>query len=108
MLLNVVANWMIASDDPSDVVPLGAEFQLRATYHDNTGQEFTAGTAQLHVRTSRFDLTRVRQGKDNSTLIVSMKKPGDTVLKVWADGLKKTADYIKLHVKQTVTPSVVS
>ncbi|KAI4468828.1 nuclear pore membrane glycoprotein [Holotrichia oblita] len=106
MLLNVVANWMIRSDVPSDVIPLGAEFQLRATYHDSTGVEFTAGTSQLHVRTSRFDLTRVKQGKDNSTLILSMKKPGDTVLKVWADGLKKTADYIKLHVKQTVAPSV--
>lgn len=108
MVLNVVANWMIQADVPSDVLPLGTEFKLRATYHDNTGHEFTAGTAQLHVRTSRFDLTRVKQGKNNSTIIVSIRKPGDTVLKVWADGIRKTADYIKLHVKQTVTPLVVS
>ncbi|GJQ66575.1 hypothetical protein Trydic_g4553 [Trypoxylus dichotomus] len=106
MILNVMANWMIRSDFPTDVVPLGAEFELRATYHDDTGHEFTAGTAQLHVRTSRFDLTKVKQGKNNSTLIISVKKPGDTVLKVWADGVKKTADYIKLHVGQIVTPTV--
>ncbi|KRT81282.1 hypothetical protein AMK59_6258, partial [Oryctes borbonicus] len=106
MILNVEAKWMIRSDFPTDVVPLGAEFELRATYHDDTGHEFTAGTAQLHVRTSRFDLTKVKQGRNNSTLLVSIKKPGDTVLKVWADGVKKTADYIKIHVGQIVTPTV--
>lgn len=106
MLVSPVTNWLIQSDGPSDVIPLGVEFELHATYHDNTGHQFTSGTAQLHVRTSRFDLARVKLGRDNSTLTVSIKKPGDTVLKVWADGVRKTADYVKLHVKQTVTPTI--
>lgn len=108
MMLNVLSNWRIRSNQPVAVVPLGTEFQLLATYHDNLGNKFTAGSAQLKVRSSRLDLVRIKQGEDNSSLIISTKRAGQTVLKVWADGVQKTADYVKLNVQQSIVPFVVS
>lgn len=29
------------------------------------------------------------------------------MLKVWADGIQKTADYVKVHVEQSVKPILV-
>lgn len=108
MLLNVVSNWQVLSDQPVISIPLGTEFQLKATFHDNVGNVFTTSTTVLKVRSSRMDLVRIKPGVDNSTLTVSTKKPGVTVLKVWADEILKTADYVKLNVQQSALPTVVS
>lgn len=108
MLLNVITDWQVLSDQPIVTIPLGTEFQLKATFHDNIGNIFTStSTAMLKIRTSRMDLVRIRPGVDNTTLIVSTKKSGFTVLKVWADEISKTADYVKLNVQQATVPVVV-
>lgn len=108
MILSVVSNWLVQSAAQVTSVPLGTEFELRATYHDNTGNIFTAASAALKVRNNRMDLAWVKQGADNNSLIVLTKKPGNTVLKVWADGTQKTVDYVKLNVRQAIVPVVVS
>lgn len=107
MLLNVIANWKVEVPPQLETLPLGTEFQLHVTYHDNTGAQFTAGTAELGIRSSRFDLAKIRAGVDNSTVFVALKKPGSTMIKVWADGYHKTADYVKLRVGPSLTPSVI-
>lgn len=108
MLLSVISNWQVMSDQPVISIPLGTEFQLKATFHDNVGNIFTTSTTVLKIRSSRMDLVRIKPGTDNSSLIVSTKKPGLTVLKVWADEIQKTADYVKLNVQQSALPAVVS
>lgn len=108
MMLNVVSPWHVQSAEAVTAIPLGTEFTLHATYYDNVGNVFSAGSNRLKLRTSRFDLIAVKQGADNNTLIVSTKKAGYTVMKVWADGIQKTADYVKLNVQQLVVPVVVS
>lgn len=108
MLLNVVADWQVLSDQPILGIPLGTEFQLKATFHDNVGNLFTStSTAVLKVRSSRLDLVRIKPGMDNTTLIVSARREGSTVIKVWADEVPKTADYLKLNVQQSTLPIVV-
>lgn len=108
MVVNVFANWRVSEPSPINIVPLGTEFELRATYHDNTGAQFIAGNKGLKLRSNRFELIRVRPGLDNSSVLISLKKPGYTLLKIWADGYQKTVEYIKLHVGQIFSPVVVS
>lgn len=104
-----MADWQVLSDQAVVSIPLGTEFQLKATFHDNVGNIFTStSTAMLKVRSSRMDLIRIKHGTDNTSLIISTKKEGSTVLKVWADELSKTADYIKLNCQQSAIPIVVS
>lgn len=108
MLMRINSKWQVPPPGPVMVIPLGAEFELRASYHDNTGVAFTAGTTELKLRTSRFDLVKVKLGSDNSSVTVSTKKPGTTIIKIWADGIRKTADYVKLHVEQVIEPQVAT
>lgn len=108
MLLSAVSNWQIQPEEPVITLPTGTEFELRATYHDNIGNVFTTSNAPLKTRSSRLDLVRVRPGTENSSVIISTRKPGYTVLKVWAEGIQKTADYVKLNVQHSTMPTVVS
>lgn len=109
MLLNVLSDWQVLSEHSVISVPLGTEFQLKATFHDNIGNSFTStSTSVLKVRSSRMDLVRIRPGVDNTTLVVATKKAGFAVLKVWSDDVAKTVDYVKLNVQQSATPVVVS
>lgn len=86
MNLNVLANWRIHSDSPLRTLPLGTEFQLRATYHDNLGNKFHAGPKELKVRPSRCDLVKVVESSDDASVWIYTKKPGNTMLKGWAEG----------------------
>ncbi|CAH1116509.1 unnamed protein product [Phaedon cochleariae] len=104
MSLNVLANWRIHSDSPLRTVPLGTEFQVKATFHDNMGNMFQAGPKDLKVRTSRCDLIKLTDSTEDATIWIQTKKPGNTMLKAWADGISKTADYIKINVEQSVRP----
>ncbi|XP_018577251.1 nuclear pore membrane glycoprotein 210 [Anoplophora glabripennis] len=106
MNLNVLANWRIHSDSPMRNIPLGTEFQLRATFHDNLGNKFQAGPKELKVRPSRCDLLKVVESSDNASVWIYTKKPGNTMLKGWAEGIQKTADYVKINVEQAVRPQL--
>lgn len=111
MMLNVVSNWIVTSKHPNEVmniVPLGTEFKLVTSFHDNTGREFTAGAVLIKIRSSRFDLVKVRHGNDNTTFSLSIRRPGHTVIKAWSDSSQKAADYVKVHAEQTIIPIVVS
>ncbi|KAJ8968307.1 hypothetical protein NQ314_002368 [Rhamnusium bicolor] len=104
MNINVIANWRIHSDSPLRTIPLGTEFQLRATFHDSQGNKFHAGPTDLKVRTSRCDLLKVVESPANASVWIYTKKPGNTMVKAWADGIQKTADYVKINVEQSVRP----
>ncbi|ERL89556.1 hypothetical protein D910_06921, partial [Dendroctonus ponderosae] len=104
MSLNIQAHWRISFNNPIAIVPLGTDFLLVASYHDNIGNVFHAGPTDLKVRTSRCDLIKIISFPENGTLWVSTKKEGHTMLKVWADGIQKTSDYVKIHVEQSVKP----
>ncbi|XP_076259039.1 nucleoporin 210 [Rhynchophorus ferrugineus] len=104
MALNVQASWRINFNNPITFVPLGTEFQLIAVYYDNIGNKFNAGPTELKFRTSRCDLLKVTSFSENGTLLVGTKKKGHTMIKVWADGIQKTATYMKIHVEQSVRP----
>lgn len=64
----------------------GSEFQLKATFHDNIGNEFHAGPKDLKVKTSRCDLVKVSEGNEDATIWVYTKKAGTTMVKAWAEG----------------------
>ncbi|XP_066245926.1 nuclear pore membrane glycoprotein 210 [Euwallacea similis] len=104
MSLTIQAYWRISFNNPLRNVPLGTDFLLVAGYHDNVGNVFHAGPTSLKVRTSRSDLIKVQSFSENGTIWISTKKEGHTMLKVWADGIQKTTDYIKIHVEQSVKP----
>ncbi|KAJ8960331.1 hypothetical protein NQ318_004065 [Aromia moschata] len=61
MSLNVIANWRIHSDTPLRTIPLGTEFVLKASFHDNVGNKFHAGPQSLKVKTSRCDLIKMEE-----------------------------------------------
>lgn len=107
MMLNVQTVWRIHSDEPVHVLPVGVEFEVKTTYHDSTGEEFLSGVVDLKMRSSRFDLVRVKNEQENTSMIFSARKPGNTVMKVWAEKDHRTADYIKMHIGQTIVPFVV-
>lgn len=108
MMLNLVTTFRISSKSPQVKLSQGTKFDLKVSYHDNTGTEFTSGSAELRLRSTRFDLAHFQLRNDNISIVVSNKKSGATILKVWADGHHKTADYVKLSVKQTIDPVPVS
>lgn len=99
---------MVVAPTPVNVIPLGTEFELRVSYHDDTGAEFIAGSTELRLRATRADLASIRPGVENSSFFVSTRKSGSAVIKVWTDCLHKTSDYIKLHINNVVTPVQVS
>ncbi|KAJ8985936.1 hypothetical protein NQ317_010693 [Molorchus minor] len=103
MNLNVIANWRIHSDSPLRAVPLGTEFILKASFHDDLGNKFHAGPTELMVKTSRCDLIKVEDIGDASVKVYT-KKPGNTMLKAWAEGIEKTTDYVRINVEQAVRP----
>ncbi|XP_050315586.1 nuclear pore membrane glycoprotein 210 [Anthonomus grandis grandis] len=104
MSLNIHAAWRISFNHPIATLPLGTDFMLVASYHDNVGNRFHAGPTDLKVRTSRCDLIKVTSFPENGTIWISTRKEGHTMLKVWADGIQKTTDYVKVHVEQSVKP----
>ncbi|KAL3288731.1 hypothetical protein HHI36_003166 [Cryptolaemus montrouzieri] len=85
---------------------LGVEFEFHAAYYDHIGNKFDAGPSNVQIRSSRCDLVRVKAGSVNGSVHISTKKVGHTVLKLWADGIKNTACYVKLHVEQSIKPSM--
>lgn len=107
MMLNLKANFRISSKSPIAILPQGSTFELVVTYHDNTGSQFASGSADLRIRTSRFDLSTITMGSGNTSIVVANKKAGLTMLKAWSDGATKTADYVAFNVAQTVTPVLV-
>lgn len=54
MSLNIHAHWRISFNNPIATIPLGTDFLLVASYHDNIGNVFHAGPTDLKVRTSRL------------------------------------------------------
>lgn len=105
LMLNVRAVWLVQAEEVLNVIPLGVEFEVKTTYHDNTGEEFLSGTVELKIRSSRFDLVRVKS-EENTTMVFSARKPGNAVMKVWAQKEQRNTDFIKMHIEQTVTPFV--
>lgn len=106
-MMNLKTNFRISSKSPQTILPQGTQFELVVSYHDNTGAKFAAGTADIRVRTSRFDLVNVNMGSSNTSFMIFNKKSGLTMLKAWIDGATKTADYVTLKVKQTIVPVLV-
>ncbi|XP_060536617.1 nuclear pore membrane glycoprotein 210 [Cylas formicarius] len=104
MNLNIHAYWRISFNNLITTIPLGTDFMLVASYHDNIGNTFHAGPTDLKIRTSRCDLMKVTQFPENGSIWISTKKPGHTMLKVWADGIQQTTDYLKINVEQSVKP----
>ncbi|CAG9832673.1 unnamed protein product [Diabrotica balteata] len=104
MNLVVNANWRIHSDSPLRTVPLGTEFVLRATFHDDMGNTFNAGPKDLHLRTSRCDLIKIEKSNEDAAVIIQTKQAGSTVIKGWAEGIQQTADYLKVQAEQSVRP----
>lgn len=107
MMLNLHSQFRISSKSPQSILSQGTEFELQVTYHDNTGEKFAAGTANVRVRTSRFDLSTITLGYSNTSIIVGNKKSGLTMLKAWIDDGPKAVDYVALRVKQTIVPVLV-
>ncbi|KAG5875314.1 hypothetical protein JTB14_016901 [Gonioctena quinquepunctata] len=83
---------------------VGNRVPSKATFHDNIGNTFHGGPKRLKVRTNRFDLVKVVESTEDASVWVYTKKEGLTVLKGWAEGIQKTADYIKINVKQSMRP----
>ncbi|KAK4884343.1 hypothetical protein RN001_000614 [Aquatica leii] len=105
MLLNAVANWRVNAALPVEALPLGTEFQIQATYYDNSGTQFAAANLKLSTRSTRHDLVHIRPGLDNTSILVSTKKSGDTILRGFTSGVYKNSDFIKLRVDSILTPS---
>lgn len=61
-------------------------FRLKATFHDNIGNEFHAGPKKLQIRTSRCDLLKVAESDEDATIWIYTKAIGSTVIKGWAEG----------------------
>ncbi|CAG9865544.1 unnamed protein product [Phyllotreta striolata] len=106
MNLVVRSNWRIHADSQLPTVPLGTEFKLKALFYDNVGNEFQAGPKRLQARTSRCDLLHVAEGDEDASIWVHTKAEGSTMIKVWAEGIHTTTDYVKIHVEQSVKPEL--
>lgn len=108
MMFEVKSLWYDPPTMNLRYLPLGVEFELQAAYFDNVGNRFDAGPMNVQIRNSRCDLVRVKSGSSNSSVHISIKKPGHTVVKMWADGIKNTAFYVKIHAETCMKPVLVS
>ncbi|XP_045469275.1 nuclear pore membrane glycoprotein 210 isoform X1 [Harmonia axyridis] len=106
MMFEVKSDWYSPATKNLRYLPGGVEFELQAAYYDNIGNKFDAGPVNVQIRNSRCDLVRVKTGSTNSSVHISTKKLGHTVLKMWADGIKNTAFYVKLHVELCIKPTL--
>ncbi|KAF5274371.1 hypothetical protein FQA39_LY07251 [Lamprigera yunnana] len=105
MLLNVVTKWRVNAPVPIGVIPVGVEFLLQAMYYDNSGVKFTAANLKLKILGTRMDLIKIRPGSENSSVLVAIKKSGDTILQGFTNGIYRNSDFIKLHAASVLAPS---
>nr|CAD7195813.1 unnamed protein product [Timema douglasi] len=105
LMINVRAKVRISDNEDVTKLPKGLQLELYVTYHDNTGIPFTATTSELKIRTNRFDLSHVRRGADNTTVLVDLLHRGTTLLKLWDEMTPHhTGDYMKLPVGEVIFP----
>lgn len=104
MLLNPRPNW--SPETPINVIPLGSEFDLVTSYHDDQGAEFTAADPEVVLRNTRWELVKVHAGSNNATMLIETRKSGTGVLEASASKLRQLVDYIILHVDNVRSPSV--
>nr|CAD7454783.1 unnamed protein product [Timema tahoe] len=105
LMINVRAKVRISDNEDITKLPKGLQLELYVTYHDNTGIPFTATTSELKIRTNRFDLSHVRRGADNTTVLVDLLHRGTTLLKLWDEMTPHhTGDYMKLPVGEVIFP----
>lgn len=102
LLLNPRTSWTV--DGSVEAVPSGSEFELVASYHDDLGAEFTAAAPELAWRSTRSELARVRNGPDNSTVVIATERSGSAVMKARAIGLDRIVDYLVLRIDNARTP----
>lgn len=107
MLLSASTDWSVPFGDGVNVIPLGSEFKLVASYHDNTGAIFSAAQCDLCHKASRLDLIEFKRNADNTSFSGSSIEEGTIVIKVWADNCFKSADYVQISSKQLVKPQMV-
>nr|CAD7395195.1 unnamed protein product [Timema cristinae] len=105
LMINVRTKVRISDNEDVTKLPKGLQLELYVTYHDNTGIPFTATTSELKIRTNRFDLSHVRRGADNTTVLVDLLHRGTTLLKLWDEMTPHhTGDYMKLPVGEVIFP----
>ncbi|XP_076028770.1 nucleoporin 210 isoform X2 [Oratosquilla oratoria] len=94
-----VAEWEVLSS-----VPVGANFLLNVTYHDDRARTFDAVSAELSFRPSRFDLIGIATVlDDNNALALNVRGAGQTVLRIWEDKLG-VEDFLRIASKSAVHP----
>lgn len=103
MMASVQTDWLIKSL-PVNYIPLGAEIKFIISYHDNAGAVFTAANVDLRFRSNRFDLVEMKRSSINQIITYTVK-PGSTVIKMWADGVSKTVDYVNIISDRILSPS---
>lgn len=93
------------AEESLEYIPQGFEVEFTVSYHDSSGSPFTATKSSIKLKMNRFDLTQLRSGDVNSSLIANLVNEGQTLLKVWDDLTpQQAADYVKLNVRDVIFP----
>jgi hypothetical protein len=105
VMLTAHKKVLIQGEESLECIPRGFEVEFTVSYHDSSGSPFTATKSSIKLKMNRFDLAHVRSGDVNSSLIASLMKEGQTLLKVWDDLTpQQAADYVKFNVRDVIFP----
>ncbi|KAK7069963.1 hypothetical protein SK128_003833 [Halocaridina rubra] len=98
----------ISSGESITRVPVGANFHLQLSYHDDRGRIFHATSVKPKYRVSRHDLINIHYGSINNTVSVKVQGSGQSVLHIWDEHDEQVYDYLWVNSGSAVTPEKVT
>ena len=83
----------------TSLIPQGVPVTLKASLHDDQGNEFDANDASLKVKLNRYDIGQVSLDNNNNTFMFRNSAPGISAIGVLMKGSKgMLSDYVALPV----------
>uniref|UniRef100_A0A7E4VU03 Nuclear pore membrane glycoprotein n=1 Tax=Panagrellus redivivus TaxID=6233 RepID=A0A7E4VU03_PANRE len=86
------------------VLPQGITVRVRASFRDQRGRVFDAAANTLRFRPHRFDLTDIVAKDANRTLDITLKRAGETVIRVWDPTNPRVSAFVRLPVGDVLSP----
>ncbi|CAB3410581.1 unnamed protein product [Caenorhabditis bovis] len=86
-------------------LPVGAQIQLNVVARDVRGRALSSSSSSsINYRPHRFDLTDIAASNNNYTLTITMKSPGETVIRIADTTNSHISTFVRLSASESILP----
>ncbi|CAJ0936123.1 unnamed protein product, partial [Mesorhabditis belari] len=86
-------------------LPVGLTLNLKVYFRDRSGLRLLAAANKIQYRPHRFDLTDISASNQNRTITITLKTPGETVLRIWDSDERNLQTFIRIYALDQLTPN---